>query len=126
MVSIDNQCSTASNSIVNPATRYRVQDILSGKKEEDKVIYNDDTVIIVPDSKWDMTTVSTLYLLAIARDSNLKSMRDLRGEHIPLLKRIKEEATATVKDKWGVSAGGLRFFVHYQPSYCEFGIFVDV
>jgi m7GpppX diphosphatase len=101
----------------------RVDNILSGVSEADKVLYSDPDeehgFMIIPDMKWDLSTVSTLYLVALSRGPALRSMRDLRKEHIGLLNRIKEEGGRVVKEKWGLESGLLRFFVHYQPSYCQ-------
>ena len=98
----------------------RVLDILEGRAEQEKVLYNCSDFILVPDMKWDLTTVSSLYICAIARVEGLRSLRDLRGEHIPLLKGIQREATRVVAEKWpAVGAGGLRLFIHYQPTYCR-------
>jgi m7GpppX diphosphatase len=73
--------------------------------------------------KWDLHTISSLYLIAIVRDKSLRSLRDLRASkelgHIPLLKAIRDEALAVAQDKWGIEKGGLRMYMHYQPSYCD-------
>ena len=98
----------------------RVLDILEGRAEQEKVLYDCPDFILVPDMKWDLTTISSLYICAIARVERLRSLRDLRGEHIPLLKGIQREATRVVAEKWpAVGAGGLRMFIHYQPTYCR-------
>lgn len=82
----------------------------------------------MPDMKWDLSTTSSLYLLAIARDQSqedeigrrrIRSIRDLRRGDLPWLKKIRAEAGKIVKERWGLSEGGVRHFIHYQPSYCE-------
>ena len=102
----------------------RVYDILSGKSEVDKVLYKDPSpeegYVILPDMKWDLITVSSLYLMAIALSRNIRSLRDLRKQHLPMLRSIRREATRIVKERWGLGEGSIRLFVHYQPSYCEF------
>jgi len=69
--------------------------------------------------KWDLKTVTSLYLLAIVQDRSLRSLRDLRRKHIGLLESIQREAIRIVDEKWGLKNGSLRMYVHYQPSYCE-------
>lgn len=75
--------------------------------------------------KWDLHTVASLYLIAIVRDEQLRSLRDLRARkelgHISLLKSIRREAFAVAQERWGIERGGLRMYIHYQPSYCELG-----
>ncbi|KAL1717115.1 HIT-like domain-containing protein [Schizophyllum commune] len=102
-----------------------VLDILEGRAEQEKVLYNCPDFILVPDMKWDLSTISSLYICAIARVEGLRSIRDLRGEHIPLLKGIQREATRVVAEKWpAVGAGGLRMFIHYQPTYYHFHVHI--
>ncbi|KDQ60309.1 hypothetical protein JAAARDRAFT_67869 [Jaapia argillacea MUCL 33604] len=112
-----------------PPSRTRwVTDILTGKTEAEKVLFKDDCpdygYLILPDMKWDLTTVSSLYLVAIAFSSNIRSLRDLRKRHLGMLRSIKREAARVVKERWGVGRGGLRLFVHYQPSYYHFHVHI--
>lgn len=69
--------------------------------------------------KWDQVTEGSLYLVAIALSTNIKSLRDLKKKHLRMLKSIRTEATRVVQEKWGMSPGSLRMFIHYQPSYCK-------
>ena len=103
---------------------YRVEDILTGASEADKVLYRDDSptdgFLILPDMKWDLTNVTTLYLVALVLDRGIRSLRDLRKTHVPMLRNIMKQASHAVETRWGLGKGSLRFYVHYQPSYCEF------
>jgi m7GpppX diphosphatase len=72
----------------------------------------------LPDFKWDLKDVNTLYLQAIVRHRTVKSLRDIRPKHLPMLKQIRTQAYVTVQ-KWGLKQGDLRLYVHYQPSYCQ-------
>lgn len=97
--------------------------ILSHKTEFEKIIYEDpsptDGFIVLPDFKWDCTTISQLYLVALVHASDVKSLRDLRKCHINLLKSIRREVARVSMEKWGVGQDSLRLFIHYQPSYCK-------
>ena len=59
------------------------------------------------------------YIQAIVMDSTIRSMRDLKKEHIPMLKEIQKQARIAASTKYGVDGNLLRLYVHYQPSYCE-------
>jgi len=112
-----------------PASRTQwVVDILSGKSEVDKVLHKDDSLtfgyIILPDMKWDEAEVANLYLVAITRNSEIRSLRDLRREHLPMLHSIRREASRVAKEKWEMGEGSLRFYVHYQPSYYHFHVHI--
>lgn len=76
--------------------------------------------LILPDMKWDLQTVGTLYLVALVLDRRIRSLRDLKKAHVPMLREIMRRAREAVERRWGLrGAGALRFYVHYQPSYCE-------
>lgn len=102
---------------------YRVDNILNGVSEVDKILFRDPSpetgYVILPDMKWDLTTISSLYLVAIAFNRDIRSLRDLNKAHLGLLKSIRREAARVAKDRWGLEQGSLRMFIHYQPSYCE-------
>ncbi|KAH8117217.1 scavenger mRNA decapping enzyme [Phellopilus nigrolimitatus] len=111
-----------------PSRTKWVEDILSGVSEGDKILYEDVSptsgFVLLPDMKWDLTNVSTLYLVALTHTHTIRSLRDLRGEHLPMLKSIRGEATRVVKERWSLEEGGLRFYVHYQPSYYHFHVHI--
>ncbi|KAJ7760496.1 scavenger mRNA decapping enzyme [Mycena metata] len=101
-----------------------VTEILDGHKEQSKLLFSSSDFIILPDMKWDLHTVGSLYLIAIVRDNSIRSIRDLRVRHIALLKSIQREAIAVASEKWGVLQGGLRMYMHYQPSYYHFHVHI--
>jgi m7GpppX diphosphatase len=105
---------------------HRVDDILEGRSEQDKVLFSSEDFVLLPDMKWDLHTVQSLYLVAISRDPTLRSLRDLQSKHVPLLKEIRDVACNVTNQKFGIPKGGLRMWIHYQPSYCEHIIFLSL
>jgi m7GpppX diphosphatase len=99
-----------------------VSDILSGAAEASAVLFADPDpehgFVLLPDMKWDGRAPAALYLLALARAPGLRSLRDLRRAHLPLLTAVRATAARVAAEKWGLPHGALRMFVHYQPSYC--------
>lgn len=77
-----------------------VYNILEGKSEQDRIIYDNkcdrEGFVLLPDLKWDGLTKETLYLLAIVRQRGIKSLRDLTEEHLPLLKRVRDEGKVNI------------------------------
>ncbi|KII96194.1 hypothetical protein PLICRDRAFT_170766 [Plicaturopsis crispa FD-325 SS-3] len=101
-----------------PSRTQWVEDILSGKAEADKVIYRDASpdfgFVILPDAKWDLTTLFTLYLVTIAYSRSIRSLRDLNKTHLGML-----QASGARQSVWCRSAGayprappGYHFHVH--------------
>lgn len=112
----------------------RIDDIFAGRSEQSKILFSCPEFIILPDMKWDLVTLSSLYLLAIARDQphdsqnkmsdegkfrRVHSMRDLRRGDVGWLKSIRFQAGRIVKERWGLDEKRVRCYIHYQPSYCQ-------
>lgn len=87
--------------------------ILRGEAEADRVICEDDAAIVVPDTKWDRRDQSQLHVLALVKDGSIRSVRDLRASHVPMLKAMKR----TVLSKLGIAPSEMRVFMHYLPSF---------
>lgn len=91
------------------------------KKETERIVFEDSDkengFILLPDLKWDGKTIETLYLLAIVHKQNIKSLRDLTVEHLPLLRNIRDKGIAAIVDKYAVQRSQLRIYFHYQPSF---------
>jgi m7GpppX diphosphatase len=70
--------------------------------------------------------INSLYLLVLVDDEELKSLRDLTSEHLPLLKDIRRAIGEVVPKKYASisSKQQLRIFVHYQPTYYHFHVHV--
>ncbi|EJD05719.1 scavenger mRNA decapping enzyme [Fomitiporia mediterranea MF3/22] len=111
-----------------PSRTQWVENILTGISEAEKILYRDDSPItgfmILPDMKWDLINISTLYLTALTFNRSIRSLRDLSREHLPMLKNIRREASRIVEEQWGLDKRSLRFFVHYQPSYYHFHVHI--
>lgn len=99
-----------------------VYNILDHKQESDRIVFEDTDpetgFILLPDLKWnDQTMVTDLYLVAIVHRRDLKSIRDLNSNHLPLLKNIRSKGINAIKEKYGLNESNLRIYLHYQPSY---------
>ncbi|XP_058712871.1 m7GpppX diphosphatase isoform X4 [Poecile atricapillus] len=58
-----------------------------------------------------------LYLIALVHRREIKSLRDLTAEHLPLLRNVLQEGKEAIVKRFGVSGSQLRIYLHYQPSY---------
>lgn len=98
-----------------------VYNILEKKAEADRIIYEDkdpDTgFVLLPDFKWDQKQIEDLYLIAIVHRRDIKSLRDLTSEHLPLLTNIRSKGEDTIQKRFDVPSSKLRVYLHYQPSY---------
>ncbi|KAH9968229.1 scavenger mRNA decapping enzyme [Russula dissimulans] len=112
------------------APSYRIEEIISGRAEAEKILFRSPPsadpfgFLILPDMKWDLVSLSSLYLVALTLLPKLKSLRDLNRSHLPLLRSIQREAANVVKSHWDLEAAELRLFIHYQPSYYHFHVHI--
>lgn len=95
--------------------------VLDHQQEVERIVFEDPCeklgFILLPDLKWDGVTLETLYLLAITRERNIKSLRDLTDEHLPLLYNIRDKGISCIAEKYNIPRSQLRIFFHYQPSF---------
>lgn len=102
-----------------------VYNILDGVSEADRVILNDPDpesgFVLTPDLKW-AGDEKDLYLVAICHRRDIRSLRDLREEHMILLKNIITKGTKAIKDKFKKNKDQLRSYVHYHPSFYHFHV----
>ncbi|XP_016125074.1 m7GpppX diphosphatase [Sinocyclocheilus grahami] len=98
-----------------------VHNILGKKAEADRIVFEDpdpDTgFVLLPDFKWDQKQLQDLYLIAIVHRKDVKSLRDLTSEHLPLLTNIRSKGEDAIQRQYSVPPSKLRVYLHYQPSY---------
>lgn len=94
-----------------------VWNILARKKEAELILDESEHFMLVPDSKWDRHDTAVLHCLAIAKDRGLRSLRDLRGQHVPMLRHVLQRASAAILAAHGLPRSQLRVYVHYLPTF---------
>ncbi|XP_062870737.1 m7GpppX diphosphatase-like [Trichomycterus rosablanca] len=98
-----------------------VYNILEKKAEADRIVFEDPDphvgFVLLPDFKWDQKQLEDLYLIAIVHRRDLKSLRDLTPDNLPLLRNILEKGVEAIGKKYNVPSSKLRMYLHYQPSY---------
>ncbi|VVC32478.1 HIT-like domain,Scavenger mRNA decapping enzyme, N-terminal,Scavenger mRNA decapping enzyme DcpS/DCS2 [Cinara cedri] len=108
-----------------------VYNCLEYKSEKESIKYDtasenakdDENIgfLLLPDLKWS-GKIDELYLLAVVKKRNIKSLRDLTANHLPLLKNILNKGSAAIYKLFGIHLSQLRIFVHYQPSFYHFHV----
>uniref|UniRef100_A0A8C2HIM8 m7GpppX diphosphatase n=1 Tax=Cyprinus carpio TaxID=7962 RepID=A0A8C2HIM8_CYPCA len=98
-----------------------VHNILEKKAEVDRIVFEnpdpDTGFVLLPDFKWDQKQLQDLYLIAIVHRRDVKSLRDLTSEHLPLLTNIRSKGEDAIQRQYGVPLRKLCMYLHYQPSY---------
>jgi len=97
-----------------------VYNILDGIAEQDKILYQDEHILIAPNYTWTKTcddnNLSKMYLLVFPMDRKLHTLRDLNSTHIELLEHMKNKTLDVIKEKYGFDSNVIKMFIHYAPS----------
>jgi len=113
--------------VLRPSKQWIVH-VIDGTQESDEVILRTEDFVLLPDTErqnryWRRSQRQPppqprrmLNWLAIALDRRLRSLRDLRGEHLPLLRGLLEKSLAAVERETGIRADQVMAYVHYPPS----------
>ncbi|KAK9450048.1 HIT-like domain-containing protein [Limtongia smithiae] len=105
-----------------------VYNILSHEAEEERIVYEDkdpeNGFILLPDLKWDGTSIEALYLVALVNRRDIASIRDLRKEHISYLQQLRSKIMQATSNMYNVKPEHLQLYMHYPPSYYHMHIHV--
>ena len=110
----------------NPKDLSWVENILNGVAEVDRVLFtNDDAKFgftLVLDYRWNGNQLNELHTLALAKDPELKCIRDLRSCHLPMLREMLLEGKKRLVAKYSEGKGELRedqliAYFHYPPTF---------
>ena len=93
-----------------------IYNIIDGIEEQDKILYRDELCIVIPTYMWDSVNLDKLHILCLPTNIQLRSIRSLTSEHIPLLEHMKKVTLETIKNKYGIDESYLKMFFHYDPS----------
>ena len=124
-------------SIVDSGSLNWIFNIIEGKKEQERLLVNNDSFIINIDTKWRShpdalktpreewykhDSVGDLYCLGITKVKGIATMRDLTKDHIPMLEEMKREGLKVIEKVYGVPKDQIRVFVHYHPQFYHFHV----
>ena len=110
--------------------------IIEGTQEREEVVLRDEAFVLLPDTErvnryWRAHNNScapsrpvtrqlhqkrVLNWLAIAHDPGLRTLRDLRGHHVPMLRRMLESCLQAIENETGIRQEQVMAYVHYPPS----------
>ena len=95
-----------------------VYNILDGKKEE--ILVREQGFVLLRDYKWTNTKkLVDMHMLAISteRKAPLRSIRDLRAAHLPMLKSLREAALQFIEAQYGIPPYCVMTYLHYMPTF---------
>lgn len=112
---------------VNPSDCQWVDNILDKSKEVELTVFRNDLFTLQLDFEYNKGDITTLYLLALPIQTDLKTIRDLNGTHLPLLRSIRDNSYATIQSRFGLPRTQIKCLFHYYPTFYHLHIhFVHV
>jgi m7GpppX diphosphatase len=128
-------------------------DVIDGKKEQDTVVIKHDDpehgFVVAKDSKWSLNDYNramqwsaertpenndsklpfalakSMWLLMLPIRRDVKSIRDLNQDHLPMLKQVKKEVLEYVKKMFGFEQEDIVMYFHYVPTFYHFHIHIN-
>jgi m7GpppX diphosphatase len=93
-----------------------IYNIIDGIAEQDKIIYRDSSLIVIPTYTWDSKNIDKLHILCLPTNKNIRTIRDLSLKDVPLLEHMKDITLETIEKSYGLKEENLKIFFHYDPS----------
>ena len=94
-----------------------IHEVIAEKREKDRVKLRTPEFVLLPDvrmcKKWDE---KKFHWLALVTDTEIRTLRDLRGHHLGLLRAIQETALAKIKEETALDPEQIVSYIHYPPS----------
>lgn len=107
-----------------------VIDLIDKKITSEKVYYREETknikFLIAKSPDYDENNILTLKLLVIPYNKEIRCIRDIRIEHLEMLKIIKKRVKELCKTEFHCDYNQLRFYIHYFPSFWHFHIHISI
>jgi m7GpppX diphosphatase len=125
-------CHFIQQEVVRPNKQW-IAHIIEGRQETEEIICRTKDFVLLPDTErinryWrTIPNQSSRYCtqrvqkrvlnwLAIAQDRSLRTIRDLRGTHIQMLKDLLETCMQCIEAETGIRRHQVMAYVHYPPS----------
>ncbi len=93
-----------------------IYNIIDDIAEQDKILFRDDDIIVIPTYLWDSQNIDKLHILCLPTNKNIRTIRDLTSEHVPLLQHMKDVTLETIEKIYGLKEENLKIFFHYSPT----------
>lgn len=91
--------------------------VIDKTKEVELCVFRNDLFTLQLDYKFNRGDIETLYLLAIPLQKDLKTLRDLTSEHLPLLYSIRDNSLKAIQERFGLASTQIKCLLHYLPTY---------
>ncbi|KAL3809631.1 hypothetical protein ACHAXA_010606 [Cyclostephanos tholiformis] len=114
-----------------------IRNVIDGTREGERTLVDEADFLINVDTKWrshppplstpredwhSHTSVTDLYCLGITKRCGISCIRDLRTEHVSMLKSMERMGLDAIREVYGVAEDQIKVYVHYQPQFYHFHV----
>ncbi len=105
---------------IDPSHIQWIKNILYKRTEE--ILYEEEGVYQVLQDYNSKDNPQVLNCLGIPYQEDIKSLRDLKPEHLPLLESFYYKGKSALATKYRIPESHIRCFIHYPPSFYYFHV----
>lgn len=92
-----------------------IYDIIDKKSGLDNLLYENKKFVLVTEMNMKVDNLDTFHLLAFPKDKSLRSIRDLTGKNIQLLKEMVSKSKKYISQNYKINANEVEAHFHYPP-----------
>ena len=101
-----------------PSRNAWIGNILDGTKEAEHALHSTPDMLLSKATDWTPSgNVRSLRCLTIFRHPRLRSIRDLRGSDVAMLRAAKGDVLRALHERYGTREDELRLYFHYHPTF---------
>ncbi len=111
---------------VNHPCKKWIHEVIASRRETERVKLRTPEFVLLPDveinkrkpteiRRW-RPAVQSFHWLAVATDTDLRTLRDLKGGHVPMLQSLYLKTCQRIHEEMGVDPSQIIAYVHYPPS----------
>jgi m7GpppX diphosphatase len=93
-----------------------IYDIIDKNSNTNKILYENKNFVLVMRRQMKPDKISTFHLLAFSKDKTIKSIRDLKPDHIPILKNMVKKSKKYIKKNYNFEEDEVEAHFHYPPT----------
>ena len=95
-----------------------IYDIIDKNKDANlsKLLYENENFVLIMRRRMIPHKISTFHLLAFPKNKKIKSIRDLKADHIPLLKEMVKKSKEYIKKNYNFEKDEIEANFHYPPT----------
>ncbi|KAL6065157.1 DCPS diphosphatase [Balamuthia mandrillaris] len=81
------------------------------------IFFEDEHFLFISDAKWDGASVDRLHCLALVKEKELYTIRELCQQHIPMLQNIRDKGLAFLHAHFHLPPSQVKVYIHHLPSF---------